>query len=138
MTTGIFFFGTPHRGSTVADYGRILAGVANAMTRKPSPELLKALKTKSTALTELTDRFRHQLARYQIVSLYEQRTKGILGGLVRDVEISWPGAKVIHFSMLIDRTDCEQRLSFTMYQWRGPAPGKCGSSKHMQIRWKRR
>lgn len=40
---GIIFFGTPHRGSEKALYGKVLANIAQTMTHKPSSRLLMAL-----------------------------------------------------------------------------------------------
>lgn len=66
------FFGTPHRGSEKAAYGKILAGVANTVLNQPSSRLLNALQTNSDTLMRLTSDFRFQLPRYQVASFYEQ------------------------------------------------------------------
>ena len=60
-TLGIIFFGTPHRGSDKAVYGKVLANVAQTITRKPSPRLVSALQTNSDVLLRLTLDFRFQL-----------------------------------------------------------------------------
>ncbi|KAI9875725.1 MAG: hypothetical protein M1823_007413, partial [Watsoniomyces obsoletus] len=72
-TIGIIFFGTPHRGSDKAVYGKVLANVAQTMTRKPPARLVSALQTNSDILLRLTSDFRFQLPQYQVVSFYEQR-----------------------------------------------------------------
>jgi hypothetical protein len=43
VTLGIIFFGTPHRGSKKAVYGKVLANIAQTVARHPSSGLLKAL-----------------------------------------------------------------------------------------------
>jgi hypothetical protein len=60
-TLGIIFFGTPHRGSDKAVYSKVLANVAQTMTRKPPAGLLSALQTNSDVLLRLTSDFRFQL-----------------------------------------------------------------------------
>jgi hypothetical protein len=60
-TIGIIFFGTPHRGSDKAVYSKVLANVAQTMTRKPPARLLSALQTNSDVLLQLTSDFRFQL-----------------------------------------------------------------------------
>lgn len=70
-TAGIIFFGTPHRGSEKATYGKILADVATGVMRKPSSRLVKALTANSDELEELSSAFRFQALNYQLVSFYE-------------------------------------------------------------------
>lgn len=72
-TAGIIFFGTPHRGSDKAAYGKILATVASTMINKPTSKLLSALQGNSDTLARLTSDFRHQLPQYRIVSFYERK-----------------------------------------------------------------
>jgi hypothetical protein len=81
-TLGILFFGTPHRGSEKAVYGKILANVAQTMTHRPSSRLVSALRTNSDVLLRLTSDFRFQLPRYQIVSFYEQQPMKVFSSLV--------------------------------------------------------
>ena len=71
-TLGIIFFGTPHRGSDEAGYGKVLADVAKSMTRKPPARLLSALWTQSDVLLQLTLE-----PKYQVVSFYEQPLKAL-------------------------------------------------------------
>jgi hypothetical protein len=82
VTLGFIFFGTPHRGSEKATYGKVLANVAQTMTHRPSSRLLSALQTNSDVLQRLTSDFRFQLPQYHIVSFYEQRPMKFLSGLV--------------------------------------------------------
>ncbi len=76
------FFGTPHRGSDKATYGKVLESVANTMVYQPSSRLLSALQTNSDVLMRLTSDFRFQMPRYQIVSFYEQRPMKLFSSLV--------------------------------------------------------
>ena len=79
---GIIFFGTPHRGTDKAVYGKLLANVAQTMTHRPPARLVSALQTNSDVLMRLTSDFRFQLPQYQVVSFYEQRPMKIFSSLV--------------------------------------------------------
>lgn len=92
-TLGILFFGTPHRGSDKASYGKILATLTQKLSHRPSPRLMKALETNSDVLLRLTSDFRFQLPRLRIASFYEQRPIRPLATLVRLFL-----AFVLHFS----------------------------------------
>jgi hypothetical protein len=81
-TLGIFFFGTPHRGSDKATYSKILATVAQKLIHRPPPRLVKALETNSDVLLRLTSDFKFQLPQYRIVSFYEQLPMGLFASLV--------------------------------------------------------
>ena len=83
-TFGIIFFGTPHRGSGKAAYGKILAKVATAVMNKPPSKLLGALQSNSDTLTRLTSDFKHQLPKHQIVSFYERKPMRFFRKLVRN------------------------------------------------------
>ncbi|KAI9808253.1 MAG: hypothetical protein M1825_004710 [Sarcosagium campestre] len=72
-TLGIIFFGTPHRGSDKATYGKVLATVAQFMSHRPPPRLVAALQTNSDVLLRLTSDFRFQLPDYQVYSFFELR-----------------------------------------------------------------
>lgn len=78
---GILFFGTPHRGSSLAGYGAQLARVPTALSMKPEPILLHSLSTGSFLLGELNEEFRLLMERRgegrEIISFYE--TKGMAG-----------------------------------------------------------
>jgi hypothetical protein len=77
-TLSIIFFGTPHRGSQVANYGKVLDRVAHAALRKPPSKILDALQKNSDELYKLSTDFQFQLPRLQIVSFYE--SKPMTGG----------------------------------------------------------
>ena len=70
-TIGILFLGTPHRGSNMADYGKVLANVASWATNRPSSRLLRDLQNNSDTLAHLTSDFKNQLSMYQIASFFE-------------------------------------------------------------------
>jgi hypothetical protein len=76
-TVGIVFFGTPHRGSDKATYGKILGNVASTVMHKPTSKLLSALQSNSDVLARLTSDFRHQLPNYQVVTFYETKPLGL-------------------------------------------------------------
>ncbi|KAH8693883.1 hypothetical protein BGW36DRAFT_463515 [Talaromyces proteolyticus] len=81
-TLGIIFFGTPHRGSEKATYGKVLVNFAQLISHRPPPRLMAALQTNSDILLRLTSDFRHQLPDYQIYSFYEQRPMKGFSGLI--------------------------------------------------------
>jgi hypothetical protein len=81
-TVGIFFFGTPHRGSEKANYAAVLAKVATVVFNKPESKVLTALKTNSDDLMKLTSDFRFLVRRYQVVSLHETQPMGTPSSLV--------------------------------------------------------
>ncbi|KAI9887902.1 MAG: hypothetical protein M1823_000290 [Watsoniomyces obsoletus] len=83
-TRGLIFFGTPHRGSDKAVYGKVLANIAQKLTHKPPSRLLSALQANSDVLLRLTSDFRFQLPDYQVVSFYEQRPMNIFSSLIVD------------------------------------------------------
>lgn len=49
-TSGVAFFGTPHRGSSKQGYGEILVGIAKLGMRQPNKSLLETLKKDSHIL----------------------------------------------------------------------------------------
>jgi pimeloyl-ACP methyl ester carboxylesterase len=109
-TKGVIFFGTPHRGSSLAKYGAQLARVPTALSMKPTPRLLESLRTGSFVLSQLNDSFsglmdrRGQQEGKEVVSFYE--TKSMLG---------WTGLVVEQSSALINSLDSHT-------QWETPIP----------------
>lgn len=65
------FMGTPHRGSDLASYGNVLAGIATMVMNKPRSRLLDALRTNSDELLRIAQEFRFQISAYQISTFYE-------------------------------------------------------------------
>lgn len=82
-TSGIAFFGTPHRGSRTADPAKILSRIANVPTFGAAirSDLLDTLQVKSRELDSLSRLFRPIISRVSVVSFYEQEP--IAGRLVR-------------------------------------------------------
>ena len=72
-TLGIVFFGTPHRGSDKAAYGKILSNVATSAMHRPKSKLLDALQSNSETLMKLTSEFKYRTPNIQIASFYETR-----------------------------------------------------------------
>ncbi|EPE30856.1 alpha/beta-Hydrolase [Glarea lozoyensis ATCC 20868] len=107
-TIGVLFFGTPHRGSSLAAYGAQLARVPTALSMKPTPQLLESLSTGSFILGELNGKFRKLMDKNrgsrEIASFYETRTM-----------LAWRSLVVEQASALINPPECE-----TM--WETPIP----------------
>jgi pimeloyl-ACP methyl ester carboxylesterase len=73
-TYGLVFFGCPHRGSRGSAPGQIAADVARFLSQdKAKNDLLDCLRKNSLFTQEATERFRHQLERYNVISFYETR-----------------------------------------------------------------
>ncbi|KAJ9607048.1 hypothetical protein H2200_008120 [Cladophialophora chaetospira] len=87
-TLGLIFMGTPHRGSDKATYGKVLASVAQCVSRRPLPRLLTALRTNSEVLSRLTTDFRFQLLDYEVCSFYELHpTTGFTSPVYSDIHM---------------------------------------------------
>jgi protein SERAC1 len=54
-TSGVAFFGTPHRGSSKEGFGEILASIAKFCLRQPNKSLLETLKKDSHILEDQRD-----------------------------------------------------------------------------------
>jgi hypothetical protein len=109
-TKGVLFFGTPHRGSSLAKYGAQLARVPTALSMKPTPRLLESLAAGSLVLSELNGHFSglmggrgHEEGK-EVVSFYE--TRSMLG---------WAGLVVEQSSALINSPESRT-------QWETPIP----------------
>ena len=81
-TLGIVFFGTPHRGSDKASYGKILANVATGVIHKPRSKLINALQSNSDTLMKLTSEFKFEAPNMEILTFYETKSMGIFSSLV--------------------------------------------------------
>ncbi|KAJ6181354.1 hypothetical protein N7519_011815 [Penicillium mononematosum] len=80
-TSGLVFFGTPHRGAKAVELGKIAARVARFVSKgHASNDLLDCLEYNSLFTRQMTDRFRHQLEDYRVVSFIEGK-KVQIGGV---------------------------------------------------------
>ncbi|KAI3261316.1 hypothetical protein DTO003C3_9931 [Penicillium roqueforti] len=79
-TSGLVFFGTPHRGAKAVELGKIAARVARFVSKgHASNDLLNCLEFNSLFTRQMTDRFRHQLEDYRVVSFIEGKEVQIGG-----------------------------------------------------------
>jgi hypothetical protein len=84
-TSGIVFFGTPHRGSKGADVGKIVGSASQAAGIAGSirDDLLTTLGSNSQALSDLAISSRNRLTNLEIVTFHETETMLGLSELVR-------------------------------------------------------
>ncbi|KAJ5035234.1 hypothetical protein J3E74DRAFT_470296 [Bipolaris maydis] len=89
--SAIVFFGTPHRGSTVADVGKMIGRVVNMCMRASlitgisgsiRDDLLTILESNSQALNDLAVSSRNRLRNLEIVTFYETEMMPGLSELV--------------------------------------------------------
>ncbi|CAG7945963.1 unnamed protein product [Penicillium nalgiovense] len=79
-TSGLVFFGTPHRGAKAVELGKIAARVARFVSQgHASNDLLDCLEYNSLFTRQMTDRFRHQLEDYRVISFIEGKKVQIEG-----------------------------------------------------------
>ena len=108
-TLGVVFFGTPHRGSDKANYGKILANVATGMMHKPKSKLINALQNNSEQLMRLTSEFKFEAPDMEIMTFYETKPMGLFSGLVSRLGSFFGGRCV---------TDCTHRsLKNNQHSW---------------------
>ncbi|KAL8354938.1 hypothetical protein RB601_000633 [Gaeumannomyces tritici] len=81
-TKGIVFFGTPHRGSNVANFMGTVSDIVQAVTARPESKLLHALESNSTDLYKVSTDFRPLASRYAITSFYESNEHPVLRKMV--------------------------------------------------------
>ncbi|PMD52221.1 uncharacterized protein K444DRAFT_621365 [Hyaloscypha bicolor E] len=73
-TAGVMFMGTPHIGSDVAKWTRVIRNIGNFCTFGSfRTDLLKGLESKSTELAEISAQFVERGKTIQIISVYEGR-----------------------------------------------------------------
>ena len=89
-TIGIAFFGTPHRGSDKASYGKVLASVAATVMHRPGSKIIDALRSNSDTLQRLNSDFRSQLVNYRILTFYETRAMSIFSRPASLTQIDHP------------------------------------------------
>jgi hypothetical protein len=71
-TYGLVFFGTPHRGGRGGAFGLLAARIAKFVSGdRADNDLLECLKSNSLFTQQATDRFSHQLEKYQVISFFE-------------------------------------------------------------------
>ena len=86
-TKGIIFLGTPHRGSSKAEWARIGGKLLNLFSQSTgTTQASKELEEFSNVLNDYNSDFVNIASNYTIVSFYEKKDTGVLG-LVRS-EIS--------------------------------------------------
>ncbi|KAK0742671.1 hypothetical protein B0T18DRAFT_301009, partial [Schizothecium vesticola] len=66
------FMGTPHRGSSLADWGSILTGVGKVMFLSPKKEFLDNLKSNNNAFLNSSEDLFKIVDRYSIKSFYKE------------------------------------------------------------------
>jgi hypothetical protein len=66
------FFGTPHRGSKLADWAVLGSKIAGAAFLKPPKTYLKALRSNSEALRAISEDFVPLSEKYHITSFWEE------------------------------------------------------------------
>ena len=76
-TYGLIFFGTPHRGSSLAEWGEILRRVSAISGFDTNSNLLQGLKPDSERLEELREEFNKMLHEKEWMITSFQETTGI-------------------------------------------------------------
>jgi hypothetical protein len=104
MTVTQVFLGTPHRGSKVANWGKLLASIAKVAFLSPKREFLETLSENSKELGDLAEDFVKIAAKYSFKSFYEEnRLLGIKE--VHSIHKGWD-----HNSDTNCDPDCQHRL----------------------------
>ena len=80
-TSGVVFFGTPHRGSGTAGLGHLVAGIAKIAMRQPNSHLINSLDQESDVLEHQRASFASISSKMSLVCLYEEEPISI--GIVR-------------------------------------------------------
>ncbi|RDW63617.1 hypothetical protein BP6252_11162 [Coleophoma cylindrospora] len=79
-TFGLVFFGTPHHGAHGVELGMLAANVAKFVSNgSASNDLMESLKYNSLFTRQMSDRFRHQLELYKVVSFVEGKPMKLWG-----------------------------------------------------------
>jgi hypothetical protein len=87
--SSIIFLATPHGGSKTADIGAVASNIASLAFQAPAKQLLKALKSDSSLLSQLSNDFRNLQLNLNIVSFYERRRTPHINALVLSVSVLW-------------------------------------------------
>lgn len=93
FTTGILFFGTPHRGVNTNMYN-MLASILRTVSSNPDPGFLRSLKQYSEEAERLHERFSMVHEYYQFVSVYETRphrikSLGVVSNVTSSLSYKW-------------------------------------------------
>lgn len=81
FTSGVIFYGTPHRGSEKTGLGQIVAKIAALTLRQPNDKLLKNLEKDSDVLERQRRSFASISKNLSVVCLWEEKPMSI--GIVR-------------------------------------------------------
>ncbi|KAH7024721.1 ankyrin repeat-containing domain protein [Microdochium trichocladiopsis] len=75
---GVVFMGTPHRGSTAANFAGFFSKLISipTLSHTVGSDLLATLKTNSPTLEQITRQSKHRLASLSIISFFEQKPMG--------------------------------------------------------------
>ncbi|VUC29184.1 unnamed protein product [Clonostachys rosea] len=73
FTTGIMFFGTPHRGVETNVHGKVANLFQTLNTDRPDTNFLTAMDAYAPEIDRLYDRFSEMYGRYQFITVYETR-----------------------------------------------------------------
>lgn len=77
LTKNQVFFGTPHKGSDLAWWGKMATKIGKWAFLSPSKQLLKDLERNSRPLRDVSEDFVSIVKRYKIVSYYESDKLGL-------------------------------------------------------------
>lgn len=75
----LVFFATPHQGGSYANVGDVVAKIVRFGVRKPTNDLITALKKDSNEATRRFEQSRHLFERCLVISFYEGESYGKLG-----------------------------------------------------------
>ncbi|KAK4189455.1 hypothetical protein QBC35DRAFT_141477 [Podospora australis] len=157
-TLSIIFLGTPHRGSKLATYGRLLSLVAGAVTNTTDSRVVPALEANSDQLGRLSHDFLPLISLYRISSFFElkplppaktpvvERHSAIIGcvgeRLVpcdthhRDI-CRFASAEDRVYRLLVDRIQEDLRIHYSNDREPGPiqqlAPSQLRSGRHYMV-----
>jgi hypothetical protein len=105
-TYGIAFFGTPHRGSSLAKIGDVFAKITRAVLRNPRNTFMKALKRDEAYSHELSSNFQQFQDSFKFISVYETRPlKGL--GLIVDKDSATLGLSALQETLI--GLDCDHK-----------------------------
>ncbi|VUC23865.1 unnamed protein product [Clonostachys rosea] len=81
QTRLIIFLGTPHRGSRLADWGKILSDLSRVALQEPNSKILRGLQVDSEVLENIHEEFKVHAAKcgFKIYSFQEGRAPEKLG-----------------------------------------------------------